>query len=151
MTMIKPQARHKARRFALQALYQQHFTQASFNEIKHDLLSENNMAKIDMDYFDALVQGVISHVNSLDEALSPYLARPLTELDPITRSILRLSTFELTLRLDVPCRVVLDEAVQLAKIFGAEESYTFVNAALDKVAAQLRKTEYQNHNGNTGE
>ncbi len=141
MTIIKPAARHKARRFAVQALYQWHFTQDSSAKILLDLQAENNMSKVDMPYFTALVTGSLEQIQTLDAALVPFLGRAIDAIDPLALSVLRLSSYELLERLDVPANVILDEAIKITKIFGAEESYKFVNGVLDKASKEWRTIE----------
>lgn len=143
MAIIKPAARHKARRFALQALYQHHFTGASARQIREDLQLENNMSKVDMPYFDLLVNGVFSKISQLNTLLEPHLNRPVAEIDPVTLAVLHLGTFELSDCPEVPCAVVLNEAIKLVKLFGAQDSYKFVNGTLDKVAKVLRPYEQE--------
>ncbi len=140
--MIKPSARHKARRFAVQALYQWHFTKRTAAQIRDDFLAENNMAKVDMVYFDALTKGVIEQVDALDTKLSHDLTRPINKLDPVTLSVLRLAIFELSERVDVPYAIIIDEAIKIIKLFGAQDSYSFVNSVLDKAAQRWRPLEY---------
>ena len=91
------------------------------------------MKGVDMDYFRELLSGVAGHVNKLDATFSPYLSRKLEDLDMVDKAILRLATFELLFRKDVPYRVVINEGIELAKAFAAEDSHKFVNGVLDKV------------------
>ena len=127
-------ARHRARRAAAQALYQWQLTGECSADIEHHLLSRHDRRKIDQNYFRTLVTGVITHASSLDQLLEPWLDRPVAQIDPVERAIVRIGAFELTRRPDVPWRVVLDEAIELAKIFGAAQSYRFVNGVLDPLA-----------------
>ena len=134
-------SRRKARELGLQALYQWHMAgQASF-EIEAQFRADNNFAKIDAEYFHALLTGVIGQQVELDAVLEPYLDRPLLELDPIELTVLRLASFELKQRLDVPYRVVINEAIELTKVFGATDGHKFVNGMLDKIAPKLRSAE----------
>ncbi|MEP6907456.1 MAG: transcription antitermination factor NusB, partial [Pseudoxanthomonas sp.] len=96
----------------------------------------------DLEYFDDLVRGVVKHRASLDEALVGYLDRSVEEVDPIERAVLRLSAYELIHRLDVPYRVVLNEAIEIAKRFGSEHGHTYVNGVLDKAAGKWRPAEF---------
>ena len=120
MIIIKPIARHKARRFAVQALYQHHFTQASAKTIRDELQTENNMSKVDMRYFDTLTNGVFSKISKIDNLLKQYSERAITEIDPVTLAVLRLGLFELSDCLEVPCAVILNEAGEMrgTRIFG---------------------------------
>ena len=138
---MKPATRRKARELATQALYSWQMTQNPVEKVELDIATNNDMSVVDMDYFLALLRGVVSGVNELDTAIKPYLGRLPEELDPVEQAILRLSTFELVERIDVPYKVVINEAIELAKAFGAEESHKFVNGVLDKAVKTLRKHE----------
>lgn len=141
MSDIKPSARRKARRFAMQGLYQWQMTGTPVLEIEKQFLEENDMKKVDMIYFRELLRGVTTSLDTIEEKLSKYLDRKLNELDPVTEAILRLSTFELVQRIDIPYRVVINEAIELAKDFGSEDSHRYVNGILDKLAQDLRSVE----------
>jgi transcription antitermination protein NusB len=134
-------ARARARRLALQGLYQWQLSSASADDIIGQLRLSQNIKDTDTDYFERLLRGVIADSGKLSDSFSPYLDRPLAQLDPIERGIFLLGTFELSACPDVPYRVVLNEAVELAKKFGADESHKYVNAVLDRAASQLRATE----------
>jgi transcription antitermination protein NusB len=101
------------------------------------------MDTTDVDYFTELLTGVESDVVAIDEGLTPLLDRPIAQVDPIERAILRLASFELRSRLDVPFRVVLNEAIDLAKEFGAEGGHSYVNGVLDKAASLWRPIEHE--------
>lgn len=135
---MKPAARRKARKLAVQAIYSWQLSENSMSDIEAQFLTDNDTSKIDIDYFLALVRGVAGQVKTLDEALSPFLDRPLAELDQVERAVLRLAAFELRERLDVPYKVAINEAIELAKSFGADESHRFVNGVLDKAIDSLR-------------
>lgn len=137
---MKPAARRKARKLAVQAIYSWQLSENSMSDIEAQFLTDNDTSKIDVDYFLALVRGVAGQVKGLDEALSPFLDRPLAELDQVERAVLRLAAFELRERLDVPYKVAINEAIELAKSFGADESHRFVNGVLDKAIDSLRPT-----------
>lgn len=137
---MKPAARRKARKLAVQAIYSWQLSENSMSDIEAQFLTDNDTSKIDVDYFLALVRGVAGQVKALDEALSPFLDRPLAELDQVERAVLRLAAFELRERLDVPYKVAINEAIELAKSFGADESHRFVNGVLDKAIDSLRPT-----------
>ena len=134
-------ARAKARRIAMQAVYQWQMTAQDVADVLAQYLADEDNKGLDADYFEALVRGVLHNQAAIDSVLEPVLARPLDEVDPVERAVLRLATYELQQRLDVPYRVVLNEAVALAKKFGAEQGHTFVNAALDQLARELRAVE----------
>lgn len=134
-------ARSKARRLAMQAVYQWQMTAHATVDVLAQFLSDEDNKGVDAEYFEALVRGVLQDQVALDALLAPTLARPLAEVDPVERAVLRVAAFELQHRLDVPYRVVLNEAVALTKKFGAEQGHAFVNAALDKLARELRAVE----------
>ena len=136
-------ARGKSRRLAMQAIYQWQMTGDNISDIKQQFFDENNMAKIDSEYFSEMVSGVASSISELDPLLEKYMTRTIESVDPVERSILRLATYEFINRFDVPYRVVLNEAVNITKEFCAEKSHTFVNAVLDKVAKEIRHIEVQ--------
>tara|TARA_B100001287_G_C22560562_1_gene471247 strand:+ start:186 stop:632 length:447 start_codon:yes stop_codon:yes gene_type:complete len=133
--------RRKARHFGLQALYQWTLSGASAADIEAEFRVDNDFQHTDGEYFSAVVRGVTADVEAIEELFSPVLDRSLDELDPIERNLLRLGTFELRDRIDVPYKVVISEAVALAKKFGATESHKYVNGVLDKIARDLRTAE----------
>ena len=138
---MKVSARRKARELALQGVYSWQLSKNPVEQVELALATSNDMHKVDMAYFQALLRGATSQADSLDTAIKPYLGRLPEELDPIEKAILRIATFELTERMDVPYRVIINEAIELAKGFGAEESHKFINGALDKAVRTLRKDE----------
>ena len=135
---MKPAARRKARRLAIQAVYSWQLSGNSVSDIEAEFLTENDVSKVDVDYFLDLLRGVASQQANLDQALSPFTDRPVVDLDQIERAILRVAAFELKARLDVPYKVVMNEAIELAKAFGADDSHRFVNGVLDKAVDTLR-------------
>ena len=143
--MAQPNAlaaqRRKARHFGLQALYQWTLSGASAADIEAEFRIDNDFQHTDGEYFSAVLKGVVGDVDALEELFSPALDRKLEELDPIERNLLRLGTFELRDRIDVPYKVVINEAVALAKKFGATDSHRYINGVLDKVARDLRTVE----------
>ena len=141
MARVSPQARSRSRRAALQAIYQWQMTQQSSAEITTQFQDDPEVQKNDDEYFQSLVHGVIREVGALDEQIAGVADRPTDQLDPVERAILRLATYELVHRIDVPWRVVVDEAVKLAHAFGADQSHRFVNANLDALARQVRIAE----------
>jgi len=136
-------ARGKSRRLAMQAIYQWQMTGDSITGIKQQFFDENNVTNFDSSFFTELVSGVASSLTELDPLLEKYMPRSIESVDPVERSILRLASYEFIHRLDVPYRVVLNEAVNITKEFCAENSHTFVNAVLDKVAKEIRSIEVQ--------
>lgn len=135
-------ARSWARRYAMQALYQWQMTGQNLSLIDHQFVSEEEgMEKADLDYFHELLHEPPRYAHELNALLSPLLDRPLEQVDPVEKAILWISAYELAHRLDVPYRVVINEGVELAKRFGAEQSHRFINGVLDKAAHRLRRTE----------
>jgi len=130
--------RSRARRGAVQALYQWRLGGDSTENIRSQFRDRPGMVKVDWDYFDQLIEGVTNHHAELDALLAPLLDRPLAELDPIEKSILRLAAYELRHCDDVPWRVCINEAVELAHTFGAQDSHRYINGVLDPLAKQLR-------------
>ncbi|SDB36684.1 NusB antitermination factor [Pseudidiomarina indica] len=135
---MKPAARRRARKLAVQAIYSWQMSQNSMSDIEVQYLTENDTSKLDVDYFLALVRGVAGQAVALDQALEPFLDRPLKDLDQVERAVLRLAAFELRERPDVPFKVAINEAIELAKAFGADDSHRFVNGVLDKAVSTLR-------------
>jgi len=139
-TISLAKSRGIARKMAMQAIYQWQMTADDVVDIENQFIEENDMSKVDKDYFSELLFK-ISSSNDLDAILEKYMDRKINMVDPVERSILRIACYELKLRLDVPYKVVINEAISLTKIFCAEQSHKFVNAVLDKVAKELRVTE----------
>ena len=133
--------RRKARHYGLQALYQWTLSGASPSDIEAEFRVDNDFRHTDGEYFSAVLKGVVDDVGGLESLFEPALDRTLDELDPIERNLLRLGTFELRDRIDVPYKVVISEAVALVKKFGATDSHRYINGVLDKVARELRQVE----------
>ncbi len=125
----------------MQALYQWHMAGASLSDIEAEFRADYDFSHVDLEYFQALLHGVPACVDELEETLEPLLDRKLTDLDPIERTLLRMGTYELAHRQDVPYKVVINEAVALTKKFGATDGHKYINGVLDKVARALRKVE----------
>ena len=134
-------ARAKARRLTLQGLYQWQLSGGSAREVIAELEASQNTKDVDLEYFEEALKGIVAGSAELEVLFASYLDRPVEQLDPIERGILLIGAYELRERLDVPYKVVLNEAVELTKAFGAEEGHKYINAVLDKTAAQLRKPE----------
>jgi N utilization substance protein B len=109
--------------------------------IEQQFLLEQDMKNVDLKYFKELLHKVPEHVHELDDHIAPLLDRPFQELDPVECAIMRLGAYELRFRLDIPYRVVINEGVELTKIFGAEDGHKYVNSILDRVAKKLRTIE----------
>ncbi len=138
---VKPAARHNARRYAVQAMYQWHLTGHPIMDIENEFLRYHIEKKIDLAYFKELVHGIPTNVTELDAEMKPFLNRSMSDIDPVEISILRIATYELTKRPDVPYRVIINEALELTKLFGSVEGYKFVNGLLDKIAKKNRPIE----------
>ena len=135
--------RARARRRALQALYQWQIGGGPMRRIIEQFNEEQDMAIADGAYFSELLLGFEEHQAEIDAAITPFADRRIDEIDAIERATLRLGAFELLHRLDVPYRVVLNEAIDIAKDFGAEGGHTYVNGVLDKLARRARSAELQ--------
>ncbi|MGA7297830.1 MAG: transcription antitermination factor NusB [Rhodanobacteraceae bacterium] len=139
---IDPAARSRARRRAVQALYAWQMSGSSMAEIIDQFRHEQDMEVADLAYFEDLLNGVEREHEGIDEALGPWLDRTIEEVDPLERAVLRMAGYELKFRDDVPYRVVLNEAIEAAKRFGADFGHTYVNGVLDHAAAAWRSAEY---------
>ncbi len=133
--------RSKARGLAVQAIYQWQMAGQPVNEIVAQFLTEHAGRKIDSDYFRELLEGVVTHRERIDQGLGDDLDRDIERVDPVERAVLRLAAYEFLEHPEVPYRVVINEAVELAKIFGAEKGHRYVNGVLDKAARRLRPLE----------
>ncbi|MCL6270476.1 transcription antitermination factor NusB [Sansalvadorimonas sp. 2012CJ34-2] len=141
----RTQTRRKARELALQALYQWHMAGSSITDIEAQFRARNDMTKVDGGFFRELLLGVAQQASELDETLSPVLDRDLEKLDPVEKAALRLGCYELKVRTDVPYRVVINEGIELAKKFGAQDSHKYINGILDKLALNLRAVEVKEY------
>jgi transcription antitermination protein NusB len=137
-------ARHRARQAAVQALYQWQLTAVTLNENEAESLLELAGRDIDLDYFRHLLRQIPLVCAELDAHLSAHLDRPLEEVDPIERAILRLGAFEMSFHPEIPYKVVVNEAIELTKTFGAEYGHRYVNAVLDRLAVAARPNEAPN-------
>lgn len=150
---VKPAARRNARQFALQAIYSWQITSENIASIEAQFLSNDKYddeehratepslraPETDVDYFRDLLAGVVTNHTQLDSKIRPYISRPMQDLDMMELALLRLAMYEMTFRDDVPYKVIINEAIELAKVFAAEESHKFINGALDKAAPHVRK------------
>jgi N utilization substance protein B len=143
-----PAARRKARSFSLQAIYQWHMAGADLAKIEAEFRADNDMSKVDLEYFHEILHGVPRELAALDKIIEPLLDRSTEEMTPVELSILRLATYELVHRIDVPYKVVINEAVELAKSFGATDGHKYVNGVVDKIAQQVRTVEVKQPNAN---
>jgi len=136
-------ARSRARRRALQALYAWQLSGSAIGGVIDQFRHEQDMEVADVEFFEDLVRGVERHCAELDAGLLPFLGREVLQVDPIERAALRLGAYELKYRPDVPYRVVINEAIETTKRFGADHGHTYVNGVLDKLAGEWRKAEYR--------
>ena len=133
--------RSRARSLAIQALYQWQMAGQDVGAIIDHFLVEQDAKKFDTDYFSELVRAVPARIDELDNALEPCVDRSLDAVDPVERAILRLGAYELIEHPEIPYRVVINEAVELAKTFGAEKGHRYVNGVLDKAPRAIRPLE----------
>ena len=137
----KAAARSKARRFLLQAMYQAELTDEDYSSVADSFIADHNMKRADLTYFREILNGLQVKYDRLRFCIAAKLDRDFAELDPIEKSILLLGAYELIARMDIPYRVVINEGVELAKSFGATESYKLVNSVLDALSKDIRRTE----------
>ena len=135
---MKPSPRRKARELAIQAVYSWQISQNSVTDIEVNFISENSKRRFDIEYFQLLLRGVTKNVADIDATISPYVDRPLDDIDHVEKAILRVAVYELKDCTDVPYRVVINEAIELAKAFAADDSHKFVNGVLDKAVKLVR-------------
>lgn len=133
--------RHAARRFAVQALYSWLLADTPLNDLIVNFRSEENFERSDQEYFDRLVRGVVAERRALELAFASYLDRPLTQLDPVEHAVLLLAAYELTHCPELPYRIVINEAVELTKLFGATDGHKYINGVVDRMARKLRPAE----------
>ena len=134
-------ARRRARELAVQGIYQWRMTGADLVQVEKQMREEKNLGNYDKQFFGDLLRGVLAQHADLEAAIAPHLDRPLAELSPVEFSVLLLAAFELLRHLEIPYRVVINEAVDIAKTYGGTDGYKFVNGVLDKLAAQVRAVE----------
>ena len=130
-----------ARKLAMQALYQWQLTDHEANDLSKQFLESEEFGAADREYFNELLRGCIKGKQDIAASISPYIDRPLEQLDPVEKAILMMSMYELRSRIDVPYRVVINEAIDLAKRFGATDAHKYVNAVLDRAAREIRAAE----------
>lgn len=133
--------RRRSREFALQGLYQWQISRAEVRAVDTHIREQDGFDGCDAEHYDALLQGCIADAAALDERLSRHLDRPAAQLSPIEHGVLMIGTWELQHCPDIPYRVVINEAVELAKGFGGTDGHKYVNGVLDKTAADLRPDE----------
>lgn len=128
----RPNKRHQSRAFAIQAIFQWCFSQDSIEQLLQEFIADHLREENDFDlnYFRELVFGTLKNCNAIDESLTPFLDRPISQLNPVELSVLRLAVFELQCQPAVPHAVVMNEAIELAKEYGSADGYKFVNGVL---------------------
>lgn len=141
----KPSERRRARQLALQALYQWQMSKSSLTDIEMQFRADNDFSKVDDGYFHSLLHGIPREMSTLDETMNPLLDRPISQLDPVEVAALRIGCYELMNRSDVPYRVVINEAIELVKRFGAQDSHRYINGILDKLAPRVRADEVRSY------
>lgn len=134
-------ARRRSREFALQAIYTWLLSRGTVSDIQAQFVETKGFDRADQEFFTQLVAGVIRGAEELDAALTPALSRKPTELSPVEHAVLLLGAFELQSFPEVPYRVVINEAIELAKSYGGTDGHKFVNGVLDKMARTLRPAE----------
>ena len=135
---MKPSPRRKARELAVQAVYSWQISQNSVSDVEVNFIADNSKRRFDIEYFQQLFRGVTYNISDIDAAISPYVDRPLKDIDQVEKAILRVAVYELKDCTDVPYRVVINEAIELAKSFAADDSHKFVNGVLDKTVKLIR-------------
>ncbi|RDE67777.1 transcription antitermination factor NusB [Aggregatibacter segnis] len=131
--------RRRARECAVQALYSWAVSQNSPEIVELNFMTEQDMKGVDTPYFRKLFRQTVENVDAVERTMQGYLDRGLEELDPIEKAILRLAVYELQFEADVPYKVVINEAIEVAKVFGADESHKYINGVLDKIAPVVRR------------
>lgn len=134
---MNPFKRHQARRYALQALYQWQLSQDNLQEIELQFVNNNNMKKVDTEYFHELLHEIPAQLDAVDASYAEFLDRSVGSLNPIELAILRIGSYELVKHPEIPYRVVINEAIELAKVFGATDGHKYVNGVLDKLRAKV--------------
>lgn len=147
MTKIKVYARRKAREFALQGLYQWIVTKHELPYIEAQFMAEKKIKKTDVTYFQELLHEIPKNISHIDSIFSPLLDREIGQINPVELTILRMGTYELLYRLDIPAPIVINEAVELGKTFGADGSFKYINGVLDKLSKKVRQSEKRNRAG----
>ncbi len=137
----RSQSRRYARERALQALYQWDVSTAQSSDVRTQFIDEQDMSRVDVEYFTQLFNGVSHNPEEVDEAMKGSLDRDIDALDPIERAVLRIATYELTQCQDIPARVVINEGIEITKRFGADKGHRYINGVLDKLAAEVRPLE----------
>ncbi|WP_246540186.1 transcription antitermination factor NusB [sulfur-oxidizing endosymbiont of Gigantopelta aegis] len=133
--------RTKSRQFAVQALYSWLLTEQNVSDVEVHFINDHDMEDADVAYFQEILHFVTTHKMALIDHMESFLSRAFASVDPVEQAILLVGVFELEQRLDIPYRVSINESVECAKVFGAEDGHKFINGIMDKVAGKLRAAE----------
>lgn len=136
---IKVSPRRRARECAVQALYSWYVSKNSIEQVELTFITDQDMNGVDMPYFRKLLRGTVDNIETVDAELRPFLDRKEDDVDPIERSILRMSAYELKYELDVPYKVAINEGIEVAKVFGSDDSHKYINGVLDQLAPALQR------------
>lgn len=136
---IKVSPRRRARECAVQALYSWYISKNSIEQVELTFITDQDMNGVDMPYFRKLLRGTVDNIEAVDAELRPFLDRKEDDVDPIERSILRMSAYELKYELDVPYKVAINEGIEVAKVFGSDDSHKYINGVLDQLAPALQR------------
>ena len=136
--------RRKSRELVLKAVYRGMLNQSELSQVFRDMIDDPDYNKADEAYFKHLLENVTSHLDEIDSKLTRYIDRPISELSPVEHAILRIAGCELMFDLSIPYRVVINEGVELAKLFGGIDGHKYINGVLDKFATDVRELEVQN-------
>jgi len=147
MKQARPSGRRRSREFAVQALYQWQIAGQELPALLAQYREAEDFDKADATFFTALLQGAIAHADATRAAVAPHLDRPWAEMSPVERAVLLLAGFELAELADVPYRVVINEAIELAKSYGGTDGHKYINGVLDKLAASTRGAEIAHGGG----
>lgn len=139
--MKQGEARELARQSALQAIYQWQVTGENLSEIERQFAEEHGLGNANREYFSAILHGLPAQIDVIDTALAEFVDRPVNEIDMIEKALLRVGTYELLFRLEVPYRYIINECINLTKEFGNFQSHKYINGILDKVARKHRAAE----------
>ncbi|MDG1166107.1 MAG: transcription antitermination factor NusB [Porticoccaceae bacterium] len=139
--MSKPKEKQKARRLLVQALYSWDVGGTDLIDIEAQFHVDNDMAKVDTSLFHTILFGVPKNLAEIDAAYEPYLDRENKDLDPVSRSVLRIACYEILHSIEVPYKVIINEGVNLAKTYGPTDAFKFINGVMDKVAIDKRAME----------
>ncbi len=145
MNKHKNSERHRAREYALQAIYQWQYTQDSPTEIELQFHEDYDLSKVDTEYFSEMLHQIPKKLTEIDDTIEKALDRPFQDLNPVELAVLRIAVYELLYRQDIPYKVIINEALQITKTFGAQEGFKYVNGVLDTLAKHIRGLEVSLH------